>query len=103
MQSDKGIGVLLYVQDKINQDGFPDAVDDLSKAADVLSKVVGAPVLCVAHVIGAADQTRAHTRFRHAYILVRDAEVDAFYTPSFAPAIRFVRARRSSTHGSAES
>ena len=51
------------------------------------------PVLCIAQVIGASRSTTTKKKFKHPYILIRDDEVPRFYTPTFAPALRFVRQR----------
>jgi hypothetical protein len=82
---------VLY-QDKINADGMPDAVQALNAAAAAF-KGQFTQILCVASVIGASELTRAQDEFRFPYLLVRDGEVAKYYTPTFAPAIRFVRAR----------
>jgi hypothetical protein len=84
---------LLCAHDNING-ALPDAVHALDKAAGVLSAAVGVPVLCMAQVFGNMSDTAAQEGLHHPYVLVRDHEVEAFYTPSFAPAIHFVRARR---------
>jgi hypothetical protein len=51
------------------------------------------PVLVVAQVIGASESTRAQHECTHPYLLVRDIEVNVFYTPTFAPAVHFLRSR----------
>jgi hypothetical protein len=45
-------------------------------------------------VRGASEFTMAQDKFRFPYLLVRDGEVAQHYTPTFAPAIRFVRDRK---------
>jgi hypothetical protein len=82
---------VLY-QDKINADGMPAAVQALNAAATAF-KGQYTQILCVASVTGASELTRAQDKFRFPYLLVRDGEVAKYYTPTFAPAIRFVRAR----------
>ena len=82
---------LLIAQDKVNGD-LSKTVQDLNTAADKLGAALKVSVLCVAHVVGASDKTTAQQGFRHAYILVREQEVEEFYTPTFARAIRFLRA-----------
>ena len=84
---------LVLYQDKINAAGFPDAVNDLNLAARILTKKLAMPVLCIANVIGASSQTRSQSRFDYPHLLVRDSELDAFYTPNFSPAMRFLRTR----------
>jgi hypothetical protein len=83
---------LVLVQDKINAEGFPKAVKDLNAAANLL-KTFDRPVLCIANVIGAGNLTKSQAIFKHPYVLVRDIEVDSFYSVNFAPAIRFLRSR----------
>eukprot|EP00978_Attheya_sp_CCMP212_P041336 scaffold235684_cov50-Attheya_sp.AAC.2 len=81
---------LVLVQDKINAEGFPKAVKDLNTAAKLL-KTIDRPVLCIANVIGAGHLSKSQANFEHPYVLVRDSEVDSFYSVNFAPAIRFLR------------
>jgi hypothetical protein len=83
---------LVLVQDKINARGFPKAVKDLNLAAAIL-KTASRPVLCIANVVGAGPLTTSQGGFEHPYVLVRDSEVDSFYSVNFAPAIRFLRSR----------
>ena len=60
----------------------------------MLGEEMQVPVLCVAQVIGAGDATTAEDdNFNHPNILIRDGDVKGFYTPTFAPAIDFVRTR----------
>jgi hypothetical protein len=83
---------LVLVQDKINAEGLPKAVKDFNTAAKLL-KTFDRPVLCIANVIGAGNLTKSQAIFKHPYVLVRDIEVDSFYSVNFAPAIRFLRSR----------
>jgi hypothetical protein len=82
---------LVLYQDKINAVGFTKAVGDLNLAADILTAGLAMPVLCIANVIGASSETIKQSVFKHPYVLVRDSELDSFYTPNFAPAIQFLR------------
>ena len=84
---------LVLYQDKINAAGFPDAVKDLNLAAKILTEELKVHVLCIANVIDASDQTRSLLNFKYPYLLVRDSELDKFYTTNFAPAMRFLRTR----------
>jgi hypothetical protein len=84
---------LVLYQDKINAVGFTKAVDDLNLAADILKTRLAMPVLCIANVIGASGETIKQSEFKHPCVLVRDSELDRFYTPNFAPAIQFLRTR----------
>lgn len=84
---------LVLYQDKINARGFPNAVSDLNRAADVLKSNLSMPVLVIANVIGASGLTRARNEFSHPYLLVRGNELDEFYTRSFAPAFKFLLTR----------
>ena len=83
---------LVLYQDKINAAGFPEAVKSLNKAAQLFAKDY-TQILCVACVIGASDKTRKQNDFAFPYLLVRAQEVEAFFTPTFAPAIQFLRKR----------
>lgn len=84
---------LVLYQDKINAAGFPNAVKDLNLAARILKQNLNMPVLCIANVIGASSQTRSQSRFEYPYVLVRDEELDGFYTTNFSHAMRFLRTR----------
>jgi hypothetical protein len=84
---------LVLYQDKINAAGFAKAVSSLNAAADLASARLKVPVLCVAHVIGASSETSKEDDFRHPYVLVRDHEVTTYYSPTFAPAVVYVRQR----------
>ena len=84
---------LVLYRDNISADGMPAAVEGLNAAACALQKEMNIPVLCVAQLIGASLPTRSPAKFKHPYILIRDDEVSRFYTPTFAPALRFVRQR----------
>ena len=84
---------LVLYQDKINAAGFPNAVEDLNLAAKILTKKLKVEVLCIANVIDASGQTRSQSNFEYPYLLVRDSELDEFYTTNFAPAMRFLRTR----------
>ena len=87
---DNTLCLVLY-QDKINANGMSAAMKGLNEAASVLHDEMKIPVLCVAQVIGASLHTTSQNDFEHPYILIRDDEVSQFYTPTFAPALRFVR------------
>eukprot|EP00971_Amphidinium_carterae_P313882 6238303-Amphidinium_carterae.2 len=91
-QSDDGSCLVLY-QDKLNKD-LPGAVKALNAAADAF-KAEGWfddkwKLLCVAHIADASAGTWSQDKFKHPYVLVRSSELDAFYTPTFAPAISFL-------------
>jgi hypothetical protein len=88
---------LVLIQDRVYKKGLPKAVDALNCAADALRKVLDVPVLCIANVVG-ATLTTAQDNFRYPFILVRDPEVESFYTTTFASAIRFVRQRHALSH-----
>ena len=92
---DGGSEVLCLFQSKINAD-VAGAIEGLNQAAEELG-ALKVPVLCVAHVVGASDKTTAQQGFRHAYILVREQEVEQFYTPTFARATHFLHARHSTS------
>lgn len=79
---------LVLYQDKINSTGFPGAVEDLYLAAKILTKELSMPVLCIANVIGASDHASSQSKFEYPYLLVRDSELEDFYTTNFAPAMR---------------
>lgn len=51
----------------------------------------GLSVLCIVNVIGASERTRKQNEFEFPYVLVRDAEVDGFYSTQFVPVRRFLR------------
>ena len=89
---DNTLCLVLY-QDKINANGMLAAAEGLNEAATALHDEMKIPVLCVAQVIGAPLHKRFQSDFKHPYILIRDDEVPQFYTPIFAPALRFVRQR----------
>ena len=89
---------LVLYQDKINANGMLAAVKGLNAAATALHEEMNIPVLCVAQVIGAPLHTTSQNKFKHPYILIRDDEVPQFYTPTFAPALRFVRQRHALRH-----
>ena len=94
-QKDSGERCLVLAQDKINADGFPDAVKHLNLAASLLSKASGInDVLCIANVIGATEKTRAQQEFKTPYILIRgEKEVKNFFSVNFAVPIVFARKR----------
>jgi hypothetical protein len=47
-------------------------------------------ILCLTWIV--SKRTQAQHKFEFPYVLVRDdAEVEAFFTPTFAPALRFAR------------
>ena len=94
---DNTLCLVLY-QDKINADGMPAAIEGLNAAASALREEMKLPVLCVAQVIGASLHTTSQNDFKHPYILIRDDEVPQFYTPTFAPALRFVQQRHALRH-----
>ena len=85
---------LVLYQDKINKNSFADAVRALNAAANAFRTVDPTlKILCVAQVVGATLDTTAQSSFEHPYLLVRDPEVIKFFTPTFAPAVTFLRAR----------
>eukprot|EP00978_Attheya_sp_CCMP212_P010539 scaffold25570_cov43-Attheya_sp.AAC.1 len=83
--------VVLY-QDKINND-LPKAVAGLNSAAKLMHAAGWERVLCVAHVVDASDQTRVQNTFDDPYVLIRNDQLNDYYSLHFAPAIRYVRAR----------
>ena len=84
---------LVLYQDKINSAGFSDSVKHLNFATTLLKEKLQLPILCIANVIGASDKAKKQEDFEHPYILVRDNQLHQFYTPNFAPAMRFLRTR----------
>lgn len=85
---------LVLAQDKINATSFADAVKKLNFAVDLIKeKIPKMKVFCIANVIGASDQTRKQDEFKCPYLLVRDHEIDDFYTVHFGPAFSFLRTR----------
>ena len=85
---------LVLYQDKVNAAGFTGAVAGLNRAANLVQQNCdGLSVLCIVNVIGASERTRRQKEFEFPYVVVRDAEVDGFYSTQFAPAIRFLRER----------
>ena len=85
---------LVLYQDKVNAAGFTGAVVGMNRAANLVQQNCdGLSVLCIVNVIGASARTRKQSEFKFPYALVRDAEVDGFYSTQFAPAIRFLRER----------
>eukprot|EP00971_Amphidinium_carterae_P035324 695570-Amphidinium_carterae.1 len=89
---------LVLYQDKLNK-SLPEAVEALNAAAELFKKE-GWKVLCVAHVVGASACTTKQKDFLHPYMLVRGSELETFYTPSFSPAVHFLKARHSIASGS---
>eukprot|EP00971_Amphidinium_carterae_P024575 484436-Amphidinium_carterae.2 len=89
---------LVLYQDKINK-ALPETVASLNAAADLFKKE-GWKVLCVAHVVDASADTTKQKNFKHPHMLVRGSEVEAFYTPSFSPAVHFLKARHREASGS---
>ena len=94
---DKTPCLVLY-QDKINSD-VSGAVEGLNCAADKF-KEEGMTVLCIANAIDAGNVTRIQENFRHPYVLICEQDLPTFYTPTFAPAIKFVRTRHELNHPS---
>lgn len=84
---------LILYQDKINATSFGDAVAKLNLAAEMAINHLDCKVLCIANVIGASTRTTAQNNFKFPHVLVRDSEIDKFYTSHFAPAIRVLRER----------
>lgn len=85
--------IVLY-QDKINAEGFSDAVQKLNFAVDMIKKNLPEyKVLCVLDVVGASSQTRKQNDLKSPYVLVRSDEIEQFYSVHFAPAIQFLRKR----------
>jgi len=50
-------------------------------------------VLCILNVIGAGSKTTSQQGLNFPYVLVRDWELEMFYTAHFAPVARFIRQR----------
>jgi hypothetical protein len=46
-------------------------------------------VLCIVNVVGASNKTTAGKRLRYPHVLVREDELDDFYSVNFAPIARF--------------
>jgi hypothetical protein len=86
---------LVLYQDNIHSQSFSAAVEALNTAADafVSEGWKKSQILCVAHVIGASKDTRSQSDFKYPYLLVRDHELNLFYTPSLAPTLMFARSR----------
>jgi hypothetical protein len=93
--------VVLY-QDKINNN-LPEAVNGLNTAANAIANsellIQGRKpnILLVAHVVGASTRTRAQGNLQYPYILVRDNEIEAFYTGTLKPAIELCRLRHTNS------
>ena len=84
---------LVLYQDKINKD-LSAAVKALNRAAKLLMEAnPSLTVLCVAQVLGASDDTTAQNKFEFSYLLIRTGDVSSFYSPTFAPALQYVRDR----------
>ena len=84
---------LVLYRDNISADGMPAAVEGMNAAASALQKEMKIPVLCVAQVTGASLGRTSQNCIQHPHILICDDDVPQFYTPTFAPALRFVRQR----------
>jgi hypothetical protein len=83
---------LVLAQDKINATSFADAVKKLNFAVDLIKqKIPKMKVFCIANVIVASDQTWKQHEFTCPYLLVRDHEINDFYTVHFGPAFSFLR------------
>ena len=91
---ENGTHCLILYQDKINNN-LPLAVKSLNAAATMLHSKMNIPVLCVALVIGASNDTTCQKDFQFPYVLIRAEEVSKFFTPTFTSAIEFVRQRHS--------
>mmetsp|Transcript_26748 Transcript_26748/g.63795 ORF Transcript_26748/g.63795 Transcript_26748/m.63795 type:complete len:670 (-) Transcript_26748:1516-3525(-) len=92
-REDSSLYLVLY-QDKINAEGFTDAVKKINLAVNMIKENLPTyKVLCILNVIGASSQTKKQSDLVAPYVLVRNDEIERFYTVHFAPAIRFLRQR----------
>lgn len=92
-----GDKAVVLIQDKLSKD-VPKAVRDLNTAANlILAQNSEMEVLCVVNVIGAGQATTAQDSLEHPYILVREAELDKFYSVNFSCVARFARQRKELT------
>eukprot|EP00522_Entomoneis_paludosa_P001263 CAMPEP_0172470944 /NCGR_PEP_ID=MMETSP1065-20121228/67556_1 /TAXON_ID=265537 /ORGANISM="Amphiprora paludosa, Strain CCMP125" /LENGTH=663 /DNA_ID=CAMNT_0013229021 /DNA_START=434 /DNA_END=2425 /DNA_ORIENTATION=+ len=83
----------VLIQDKVNKD-VSKAVEDLNSAARLIKgKHPSMEVLCIVNVIGATSNTAAQDNLEYSHVLVREDELDAFYSVNFAPVARFARLR----------
>lgn len=83
----------VLMQDKVNDD-VPKGVNGLNKAGDLLKKMhPGIEILCILNIIGAGDRTTEQGDLKYSFVLVRESELDTFYTVHFAPVAKFIRER----------
>lgn len=86
---------LVLYQDMVNSASFSEAVTKLIFAVKSLKPFLEEKkmrVLCIANVIGAGNTfTSAQSKFTVPFVLVRNKEIEAFYSVHFAPAIRHMR------------
>ena len=84
----------VLIQDKLNKD-VPKAVKDLNTAANLIrAQNTEMEVLCIVNVIGAGAATTAQQSLEHPYTLVREGELDGFYSVNFSGVARFARQRK---------
>ena len=85
---------VVLIQDKLNKD-VPKAVKDLNTAANLIREQnQEMEVLCIVNVIGAGSATTAQDSLEYPYALVREQELDAFYSVNFSGVARFARQRK---------
>lgn len=83
----------VLILDRLNKD-IPKAVKDLNSAASLIkAKHPSIEVLCIVNVIDATSRSTAQTSLDYPHVLVREDEVDAFYSVNFAQVARFARRR----------
>ena len=84
----------VLIQYKLNKD-VPKAVKDLNTAANLIrAQNTEMEVLCIVNVIGAGAATTAQQSLEHPYTLVREGELDDFYSVNFSGVARFARQRK---------
>jgi len=85
---------VVLIQDKLNKD-VPKAVKDLNTAANLIqAQHTEMEVLCIVNVIGVGTATTAQDSLEHPYTLVREGELDGFYSVNFSGVARFARQRK---------
>jgi len=91
--NDTGDECFVLIHDKLNGD-MAKAVKDLNSAARLIKAWhLNMEVLCIVNLIGATSRSRNHKHLEFPYVLVRDDELDSFYSVNFAPVARFARSR----------
>ncbi|CAB9528265.1 hypothetical protein SEMRO_2185_G318130.1 [Seminavis robusta] len=85
---------VVLIQDKLSKDE-PKAVKDLNAAANLIrAQNTEMEVLCIVNIIGAGAATTAQDSLEHPYTLVREDELDGFYSVNFSGVARFARQRK---------